>query len=200
MQQGDLTQAKEHVETTLGLLPQLTEASLLQGRINLARRNAGEVTNISIGPSSGNNVHIAGTVLSIPIEDKDGSLSRRGETITLTVRSKNAGDEEELLLSQAGDSNAKYVGQLNTVLAPGAPDDGILQTFGQDTITYQLSEEFIESVNYRGDNAPQELVVRSDAFLSVSSGALKTQAELEEERLRVEFGLQSQDDAEEVDP
>jgi outer membrane protein assembly factor BamD (BamD/ComL family) len=196
MQQSDYSQAKEHVESTLGLLPQLTEATLLQGRINLARRNAGEVTNISIGPSEDNNVHIAGTVLSIPIEDKDGSLSRRGETIILTVRSEKSGDEEQLLLSQAGDSNAKYIGQLPTVLGPGSPDDGTLQTFGQDTITYQLAQDFIESVNYRGDNDPQQLTVRSDAFLSVSSGKLQTQAELEEERLRVEFGIVSGDQQE----
>ena len=184
--QSQFGAAREFVAETLQINPDMVEAKLLEGELNLKTGKLLEGTQLEISDlASAQRILVPGRSLAVGIEDRNLSLIGAASAIDVRVWTEG-GDLEVFNLLPFGDSKTRFNGRIATELGPPAKGDNLLQVLGGDKVYYDFTERFRKAnkLPLTGTLAPPVVVV-SDSQMAVSSGAIILK-EGRDEALRLE--------------
>ncbi|MBT3295366.1 MAG: tetratricopeptide repeat protein [Verrucomicrobia bacterium] len=168
--------AADDVEAILGREPDHEEATIMQGRIHLARQKLMEASELDVGSKNAKNTLVPGEDLKVTLKDPTLAVSGAGTEIEVAVWT-TSGDKEHFFLRQFGDQKTKFRGEVRTALGAPMPDDDVLQVIGDDEIYYAYSERFRKKMNNMAEKRGGPITVRSDAILMASARKLLSEAE-----------------------
>jgi len=168
--------AADDITAILGREPDHEEATIMQGRIHLARQKLMEASELDVGSKNAKNTLVPGEDLKVTLKDPTLAVSGAGTEIEVVVWT-TSGDKEHFFLRQFGDQKTKFRGQVRTALGAPAPDDDVLQVIGDDEIYYAYSERFRKKMNNMAEKRGGPITVRSDAVLMASARKLLSEAE-----------------------
>jgi len=168
--------AADDIESILGREPDHEEATIMQGKIHLARQKLMEASELDVGSKNAKNTLVPGESLKVTLKDPTLAVSGAGTEIEVAVWT-TSGDKEHFFLRQFGDQKTKFRGEVRTALGAPAPDDDVLQVIGDDEIYYAYSERFRKKMNNMAEKRGGPITVRSDAILMASARKLLSEAE-----------------------
>ncbi len=164
------------VEAILARLPDDADAKILLAKVQVARQQLIDATEVEVGSATGQKTLVPGERLKVTLSDPTLAVSGTGTEIEVTVQA-TSGDREDFLLRRFGDQKEKFRGEVQTALGAPSPGDGVLQVIGDDEIFYAYSDRFRQKLPGLPDTRGGPITVASDALLMASARKLPTEAE-----------------------
>lgn len=164
------------VEAILARSPDDADAKILLAKVQVARQQLFDATDIEVGSATGQETLVPGERLKVTLDDPTLAVSGLGTEIEVSVWA-TSGDRESFLLPRFGDQKSKFRGEVPTALGAAAPGDGVLQVIGDDEIFYAYSDRFREKLPGLPDTRGGPITVASDAMLMASARKLPSEAE-----------------------
>jgi tetratricopeptide (TPR) repeat protein len=164
------------IEAILARSPDDADAKILLAKVQVARQQLIDATEVEVGSASGQKTLVPGERLKVTLSDPTLAVSGTGTEIEVTVQA-TSGDREDFLLRRFGDQKEKFRGEVQTALGAAAPGDGVLQVIGDDEIFYSYSDRFRQKLPGLPDTRGGPITVTSDALLMASARKLPTEAE-----------------------
>ncbi|GMV81751.1 MAG: hypothetical protein AMXMBFR7_29350 [Planctomycetota bacterium] len=175
--QGQQNEAEEALNQVLLRSPDHADAKLLMKEVLIAQKKYEAALLIAPGQLRNQQLLVPGAPLKVSLEDRN--LAVVGKSLAVEVQVvTSAGDKETFNLLPAGESKTQFQGQIPTQLGAPAPGDHTLQVLGNDTISYDYSEDFKKRLRI-SLGEPAALKIASDAEMYASSGKILTKEELE---------------------
>jgi len=171
------------------------EARILQGELNLKTKKLIEATEVRVGLPSSQRLLVPGKPLRVTLEDNNLAVVGKSELIEVEATT-SAGDREVFKLLPFGESRTQFEGDLPTAMDSVKPNDGVLQVFGGDTISYDFSEDF-RNQRQLPPGEPVKLTVRSNSEIFASSGEILSEDELAQQRFERMIEASQAEDSEE---
>jgi tetratricopeptide (TPR) repeat protein len=181
----DYNRAADDTDAILAREPDHIDAKLLQGEIQIKRRNLKEASELDVGDKSSQNSIVPGEKIKVTLNDPTLSVSGAGIESEVEIWTKE-GDREYVMMARFGDEMTKFRGELPTALGAPVPGDRVLQVIGDDEIYYSYSERFLKKMPGLDPHLGGPITVRSDALLMVSSRQLLSE---DEQRVADAVGL-----------
>jgi tetratricopeptide (TPR) repeat protein len=166
----------EVVEAILARSPDDADAKILLAKVQVARQQLFDATDIEVGSATDQATLVPGERLKVTLDDPTLAVSGVGTEIEVSVWA-TSGDRESFLLPRFGDQKSKFRGEVPTALGAATPGDGVLQLIGDDEIFYAYSDRFREKLPGLPDTRGGPITVASDAMLMASARKLPTEAE-----------------------
>ncbi len=168
--------AAKVVEAILARSPDDADAKILLAKVQVARQQLFDATDIEVGSATGQETLVPGERLKVTLDDPTLAVSGVGTEIEVSVWA-SSGDRESFLLPRFGDQKSKFRGEVPTGLGAAAPGDGVLQVIGDDEIFYAYSDRFRQKLPGLPDTRGGPITVASDAMLMASARKLPSEAE-----------------------
>lgn len=168
---GEYGPARDNVKEALRIDPDIVEARVLEGEIDLRTRKLMEAARVAVSDLvTAQRVLVPGRPLSVRIEDRN--LAVIGTKMAIEVRVWTAGGDEELFnLMPYGDSKTKYEGNISSELGVPVKGDHKLNVLGGDKVYYDFSARFRKATAMpEKDTLAPPLTVVSDSEMLASSG------------------------------
>lgn len=191
--QEKYAEAGAEIDAVLSRDPQHADAVLLQGKVQIAKRDLVAPSKIRMGMRRSKKAIEPGERVEIDLQDPSLNVTGMGASIEVEARSAS-GDVETMILRPVGDSKSEYRAEIKTALGAPRKDDKVLQVLGRDTITYGFSRRFRQRMEDLPPDPEESVSIASDFHLAISSGDFPPREG--ERRLTIEeLGLSTADRA-----